>query len=85
MIRKRVPPIVNDGDSSKEHEDVQQRRKGTHLEAKTPQRHAVQRISRRPTYAEASEDEEYDETLENLISMYIQEYPTLHMQGIHTR
>ena len=37
MIRKGVPPIANDGDSSKEHEDVQQRRKGTHLEAKTPQ------------------------------------------------
>ena len=64
MIRKGVPPTANEGDSSKEEEDIRQRRKGGHLEVKTPQRHVVQGTSRRPTYAEASGDEEYDETLE---------------------
>ena len=64
MIRKGVPPTANEEKSSKDGEEVRRRRKEGHLEAKTSQRHAFQHTSRRPTYAEASEGEEYDETLE---------------------
>jgi hypothetical protein len=64
MIRKGVPPATNE-ESSKE-EDDQRRRMGGRLEAKTPHPHVVQRTSRRPTYAQASKGEKYDEGLEEL-------------------
>ena len=62
MIRRGVPPAANEGDSSKEGEV--QRRRRNHLQAQRPQQHANQRTSRRPTYAETSEGEEYDDALE---------------------
>ncbi|KAF7042953.1 hypothetical protein CFC21_052426 [Triticum aestivum] len=63
MIRKGVPPATNEGDSSKE-EDVHQRRRRGNLGARPPQQRVVQRASRRPIYVETSEGEEYDEALE---------------------
>lgn len=57
-----MSPAANEGDSSKE-ENVQQRRRGN-LGARPPQQCAAQRTSRRPIYVEASEGEEYDDTLE---------------------
>ena len=64
MIRKGVPPATNEGDSSKEEEDVHQGRRRGNLGARPPRQHVVQRASRRPIYVEASEGEEYDDALE---------------------
>ena len=64
MIRKGVPPTTNEGDSSKEEEDVHQGRRRGNLGARPPRQHVVQRASRRPIYVEASEGEEYDDALE---------------------
>jgi hypothetical protein len=61
MISKGVPPATNE-ESSKEEDDRRQRM-GGRLEAKTPHPH-VQHTSRRPMYVEASEDDGYDEGLE---------------------
>ena len=85
MIRKGVPPATNEGDSSKEEEDVHQGRRRGNLGARPPRQHVVQRASRRPIYVEASEGEEYDAPLKSQISTHIGEHPTLHMQEIHTR
>jgi len=63
MIRKGVPPATNEGDSSKEEEDVHQGRRRGNLGARPPQQH-IQHASRRPIYVEASEGEEYDDALE---------------------
>jgi len=64
MIRRGVPAAGNEEDSSKEEGDVRRRRRGSHLHTQIPQRHADQRTSRRPTYVETSEGDEYDENLE---------------------
>ena len=54
MIRKGVPPATNEGDSSKEEEDVHQGRRRGNLGARPPQQH-IQHASRRPIYVEAFE------------------------------
>ena len=77
MIRKGVPPATNEGDSSKEEEDVHQGRRRGNLGARPPQQRVVQRASRRPIYVETSEGEEYDEALEEANLYAYQRVPNL--------